>query len=98
MEDYVVPDFYDVMVGEGTGTSGGGNSGQVVTASGSLKWDLTGGVTGIARQLVGPNTGVVFEIFDGDTDAKVKARFESLTEDQQWDVLTKVRFSYSDCK
>lgn len=39
MEEYVVPEFYDVLVGEGTGTTGGGN---VIKATEGFTWGNEG--------------------------------------------------------
>lgn len=51
MEDYVVPEFYDVMVGgiDADGSTGG-EGGNVATSYGTASWD-TNGVTGQGWEL-----------------------------------------------
>lgn len=54
MEDYVVPEFYDVLVGGGTGTSGPGGHG-ATGGNNYIDWDLETGMTGRGWEFSGPN-------------------------------------------
>lgn len=75
MEEYVVPEFYDVLVG-GTNADGstGGQGGQSASGAGATaSWDLSNGVTGNGWDLpsyIGPQN--VY----GATNEEVKSKIE----------------------
>ena len=76
MEDYVVPEFYDVLVGgEVYGSQ------KVIYSNDGFKWDPENGITGVATEINIPagtwSPAMTFNIYSTDTDETVKIRLES---------------------
>lgn len=89
MEDYVVPDFYDVLVGVDV-TGSDNEEGNEIHTTGSFKWNNTSGISDSGPTITVPagmafqNEEFTFTITSNDTTESVMAKITALPEAQQY--------------
>lgn len=97
MEDYVVPEFYDVLVGGELNPSGPGGGGGLVSDNGTLKFDIQSGFTNSGKKSIEGAYGTILEINDNDTMESVEAKYNSLDPAQKSDIMTTAYFKLRAC-